>query len=164
MPLLPLYLTVVMKMERNGYPLKAMYLSVRDGFTDAATDDKVKKPSASCWRSTTPPWAATGNLLLNVPVRPPRPHTLANDSTRLMEFRRLLNETFKTNLARTAKVTVTDIRKNNTAVSAKHLADGNAKLTGLRPMTCCRRVSRFYLPEGSYFLPGCRNTFRWASA
>ena len=101
-------------------------VSIRPGwFYSATTDDKVKSLAhlleiyyASVGRNS--------NLLLNVPVDR-RGLIHANDSTRLMEFRRLLNETFKTNLARTAKITVTDIRKNNTAVSAKHLADGNAK-------------------------------------
>lgn len=101
-------------------------VSIRPGwFYSAATDDKVKSLAhlmeiyyASVGRNS--------NLLLNVPVDR-RGLIHANDSLRLMEFRRLLNETFKTNLARPAKVTVTDIRKNNTAVSAKHLTDGNAK-------------------------------------
>jgi len=83
-------------------------VSIRPGwFYSAATDDKVKSLAqlleiyyASVGRNS--------NLLLNVPVDR-RGLIHANDSTRLMEFRRLLNETFKTNLARNAKVTVTNI-------------------------------------------------------
>lgn len=101
-------------------------VSIRPGwFYSPSTDDKVKSLAhlmeiyyASVGRNS--------NLLLNVPVDR-RGLIHANDSVRLMEFRRLINETFKTNLALPAKVTVTDIRKNNKNVSAKHLADGNAK-------------------------------------
>jgi alpha-L-fucosidase len=137
-------------------------VSIRAGwFYSNETNDKVKSVAqlldiynASVGRN--------GNLLLNVPVDR-RGLIHANDSTRLMEFRRLLDATFKTNLARTAKVTVTDIRKNNAAVKAAYLVDGNNKtywatpddvlqagitLTFAKPVTFNRVVLQEYIPLG----------------
>ncbi|HVI45706.1 MAG TPA: alpha-L-fucosidase [Chitinophaga sp.] len=99
-------------------------VSIRPGwFFSPETNDKVKSvPNlldiyyGSVGRN--------GNLILNVPVdREGLIHP--NDSTRLMELRRVLDESFKTNLAKKAVVTVTDTRKNNTAVKVSNLTDGN---------------------------------------
>ncbi|WP_254639777.1 alpha-L-fucosidase [Chitinophaga sp. GbtcB8] len=137
-------------------------VSIRPGwFYSEATNDKVKSVAklldiynASVGRN--------GNLLLNVPVDR-RGLINANDSTRLMEFRRLLETTFKNNLARSAKVIVTDIRKNNTAVKASYLVDGNNKtywatpdgvqnagitLTFAKPVTFNRVVLQEYIALG----------------
>jgi alpha-L-fucosidase len=137
-------------------------VSIRPGwFYSPATDDKVKSiPQlldiyyASVGRN--------GNLLLNVPVDR-RGLIHPNDSTRLMELRKVLDETFKTNLALKAKVTTTDIRKNNTAVSARHLNDGktatywatpdNVKEAGItldfdKPVTFNRILLQEYLALG----------------
>ncbi|WP_246197848.1 alpha-L-fucosidase [Chitinophaga agrisoli] len=101
-------------------------VSVRAGwFYSDATNDKVKS-LAELLEIYNASVGRNSNLLLNVPVdRRGRIH--ANDSTRLMEFRRLLDETYKTNLARKAKVSVTDTRKDNPAVNARNLVDGNNK-------------------------------------
>lgn len=137
-------------------------VSIRPGwFYSPATDDKVKSlPQlleiyyASVGRN--------GNLLLNVPVDR-RGLIHANDSVRLMELRKTLDETFRANLALKAKVTVTDIRKNNTAVNARHLTDGkgvtywatpdDVREAGItlefdKPVTFNRLLLQEYLPLG----------------
>ncbi|WP_143305259.1 alpha-L-fucosidase [Chitinophaga vietnamensis] len=100
-------------------------VSIRPGwFYSPDTDDKVKSLSelldiyyGSVGRN--------GNLILNVPVdRDGVIHP--NDSTRLMELRRVLDASFKDNLAKKAVVTATPTRKNNSAVKVAHLTDGNS--------------------------------------
>lgn len=96
-------------------------VSIRPGwFYSPDTDDKVKTiPQlldiyyASVGRN--------GNLILNVPVnRDGLIHP--NDSTRLMELRRILDATFRDNLAKKAVITASATRKNTKPAS---LTDGN---------------------------------------
>lgn len=98
-------------------------VSIRPGwFYSPDTDDKVKSVSelleiyyGSVGRN--------GNLILNVPVdRDGLIHP--NDSTRLMELRRVLDASFKTNLAKNALVTATNTRSGNSKVSVNNLTDG----------------------------------------
>ncbi|ASZ14351.1 alpha-L-fucosidase [Chitinophaga pendula] len=137
-------------------------VSIRPGwFYSAATDDKVKSVAqlldiyyASVGRN--------GSFLLNVPVDR-RGLIHANDSTRLMELRRVLDASFKTNLALRASVTASNTRTNNKQVSAAHLTDGNNNtywatkegapkaditLETARPVSFNRIVLQEYLPLG----------------
>lgn len=130
-------------------------------FYSPSTDDKVKSLQellniyyASVGRN--------GNLLLNVPADR-RGLIPAGDSIRLMEFRRMREAIFKTNLARGAKVTVDAIRKNNAKVSAANLTDGNENtywatpddvktgtitLTFAKPVTFNRVMAQEYIALG----------------
>lgn len=99
-------------------------VSIRPGwFYSPSTDDKVK----------TLPWlldiyyksvGRNANLLLNVPVDR-RGLIHKNDSLRLMELRKVLDESFSTNLAVRARTTATNTRRNSTLSSAVHLTDNN---------------------------------------
>ncbi|WP_160711922.1 alpha-L-fucosidase [Chitinophaga solisilvae] len=98
-------------------------VSIRPGwFYSPDTDDKVKTVNqlldiyyGSVGRN--------GNLILNVPIdRDGVIHP--NDSTRLMELRKVLDASFKNNLAKNAVITATDTRTGNAAVKVKHLNDG----------------------------------------
>lgn len=99
-------------------------VSIRPGwFYSPDTDDKVK----------TLPWlldiyyASVGrnaNLLLNVPVDR-RGLIHKNDSLRLMELKKALDASFKSNLAVRARTTVTNTRTNSMISSAVHLTDNN---------------------------------------
>lgn len=98
-------------------------VSIRPGwFYSASTDDKVKtlEQLVSIYHTSV---GRNGNLLLNVPVdRDGLIHP--NDSTRLMELRRYLDASFKTNLAKGKKVIAsTEAGKK---YSAQNLTDGNA--------------------------------------
>ncbi len=65
------------------------------------------------------------NLLLNIP--PDRRGLIPDvDAARLREFRRVLNETFRTDLARGARVTATDVRGRSSRFAPGLLADGKA--------------------------------------
>ncbi|GAA0555937.1 alpha-L-fucosidase [Chitinophaga japonensis] len=100
-------------------------VSIRPGwFFSPATNDKVKS-LAHLMEIYYGSVGRNSNLLLNVPVDR-RGLIHPNDSTRLMELRRYLDEAFRTNLALKAEVTVTDIR-NMPEVSAAHLNDGDHK-------------------------------------
>ncbi|WP_316822763.1 alpha-L-fucosidase [Pedobacter gandavensis] len=98
-------------------------VSIRPGwFYSPATDDKVKtlKELVSIYETSI---GRNGNLLLNVPVnREGLIHP--NDSTRLMEFRKTIDASYKTNLAKGKKVSVSNTRKGAQFVAA-HLTDGN---------------------------------------
>ncbi|WP_222538964.1 alpha-L-fucosidase [Pedobacter polysacchareus] len=98
-------------------------VSIRPGwFYSANTDDKVKtlKELVSIYETSI---GRNGNLLLNVPVnREGLIHP--NDSTRLMEFKRTIDASYKTNLARGKKVTVSNTRKG-AQFTAANLTDGN---------------------------------------
>ena len=99
-------------------------VSIRPGwFYSASTDDRVK----SLAKLVDIYYTSVGrnsNLLLNVP--PDRRGLIhPNDSTRLMEFRRIIDETFAVNLAHDAKFTATHTRGNSSKYGAKKLADGN---------------------------------------
>ncbi|HKG06768.1 MAG TPA: alpha-L-fucosidase [Pedobacter sp.] len=99
-------------------------VSIRPGwFYSAATDDKVKtlQQLESIYNTSV---GRNGNLLLNVPVnRDGLIHP--NDSTRLMELRRYLDATYKTDLAKGKKVVATNIRGKSKTYSAQNLTDGS---------------------------------------
>ncbi|WP_349316817.1 alpha-L-fucosidase [Chitinophaga sp. MM2321] len=98
-------------------------VSIRPGwFYSPDTNDKVKSVSSllDIYYGSV---GRNGNLILNVPVdRDGLIHP--NDSTRLMELRKVLDESFKNNLAKKAVVTATDTRKNKPKVKVSHLTDG----------------------------------------
>jgi alpha-L-fucosidase len=99
-------------------------VSIRPGwFYSASTDDKVKtlEQLVSIYNTSV---GRNSNLLLNVPVnRDGLIHP--NDSTRLMELRRYLDASFKTNLAKGKKVTTST--GAGKGYSAQNLTDGNPK-------------------------------------
>lgn len=98
-------------------------VSIRPGwFYSPETNDKIKSVSAllDIYYGSV---GRNGNLILNVPVdRDGLIHP--NDSTRLMELRRVLDASFKNNLAKQAAVTATNTRSNNKNVKVAHLNDG----------------------------------------
>lgn len=136
-------------------------VSIRPGwFFSPETNDKVKSVSALLDIY----YASVGrnaNLILNVPVdRDGLIHP--NDSTRLMELRRVLDASFKNNLAKKAVITATNTR-NNEAVKTAHLNDGNnatywaatdgaanttITLTYKKPVTFNRLVLQEYIALG----------------
>ena len=99
-------------------------VSIRPGwFYSPSTDNRVKSIAklvdiyyTSIGRNS--------NLLLNVP--PDRRGMIhPNDSARLMEFRRVIDETFAVNLAKDAKITASHTRGQSPKYGAKNLVDGN---------------------------------------
>jgi alpha-L-fucosidase len=134
-------------------------VSVRAGwFYSPSTDDKVKSLQellniyyASVGRN--------GNLLLNVPADR-RGLIPKGDSIRLMEFRRMREAIFKTNLARTAKVTTDVTRKNSLAANVTDgkettywaapddATKGTITLTFAAPVTFNRVVAEEYIALG----------------
>ena len=64
------------------------------------------------------------NLLLNVPVDR-RGLIPGNDSIRLMEFRKMIDESFQTNLAKGTKVKSTNVRKGDKNFTTANLTDEN---------------------------------------
>ncbi|HEV7329416.1 MAG TPA: alpha-L-fucosidase [Flavisolibacter sp.] len=97
-------------------------VSIRPGwFYSPSTDDKVKSLNhlLNIYYSSV---GRNANLLLNVPVDR-RGLIHANDSIRLMELKKTLDETFKTNLAKGRKVAASDVRAKQFA--AANLTDGN---------------------------------------
>ena len=99
-------------------------VSIRPGwFYSATTDDKVKS-LAELLDIYYTSVGRNSNLLLNVP--PDRRGLIhPNDSVRLMEFRRTLDETFAVNLAESARITATHTRGSSPKYGTKNLADGN---------------------------------------
>jgi len=99
-------------------------VSIRPGwFYSASTDNKVKtlQQLESIYNTSV---GRNANLLLNVPVdREGLIHP--NDSTRLMELRRYLDATYKTNLAKGSKVTASTVLDN--AHDAQRLTDGRVE-------------------------------------
>ena len=98
-------------------------VSIRPGwFYSPLTDEKVK----SLARLVDIYYTSVGrnsNLLLNVPPdRRGRIHP--NDSIRLMELRRIIDETFAVNLVKGAKITADHTRGKSSKYGAKNLADG----------------------------------------
>lgn len=97
-------------------------VSIRPGwFYSPSTDDKVKSLNhllqiyyASVGRNA--------NLLLNVPVDR-RGLIHANDSTRLMELKRVLDQTFKTNIAQGQQVIASNTRGQARKFKAANLTD-----------------------------------------
>jgi len=98
-------------------------VSIRPGwFYSASTDDKVKtlEQLVSIYHTSV---GRNANLLLNVPVnRDGLIHP--TDSTRLMELRRYLDASFKTNLAKGKKVTAST--SGGKQFSPDKLVDGNS--------------------------------------
>ncbi|WP_279296701.1 alpha-L-fucosidase [Paraflavisolibacter caeni] len=99
-------------------------VSIRPGwFYSAATDDKVKSINhlLNIYYGSV---GRNANLLLNVPVDR-RGLIHANDSIRLMEFRKVLDQTFANNLAKGTKVAASNVRGGAKQFAANNLADGN---------------------------------------
>ena len=137
-------------------------VSIRPGwFYSPETNDKVKSVSSllDIYYGSV---GRNGNLILNVPVdRDGLIHP--NDSTRLMELRRVLDASFKNNLAKRAVVTATNTRSNNKAVKVSNLNDGTnttywattddattttITLTYKQPVTFNRLVLQEYIALG----------------
>lgn len=137
-------------------------VSIRPGwFYSPDTDDQVKSVNSllDIYYGSV---GRNGNLILNVPIdRDGVIHP--NDSTRLMELRRVLDASFKNNLAKNAVVTATDTRKNNPDVKVSHLTDGTnatywatpdnvtkttVKLAFKKPVTFNRVVLQEYIALG----------------
>ena len=99
-------------------------VSIRPGwFYSPSTDEQVKTLSqlVSIYYTSV---GRNSNLLLNVP--PDRRGLIhPNDSTRLMEFRRIIDGTFSVNLANGATITADMTRGSSSKYGAKNLIDGN---------------------------------------
>ena len=98
-------------------------VSIRPGwFYSASTDNRVKslaKMMDIYYTSV----GRNSNLLLNVP--PDRRGLIhPNDSARLMEFRKKIDESFAVNLAKGAKFTADYTRGQSSRYAAKNIADG----------------------------------------
>ena len=95
-------------------------VSIRPGwFYSASTDDKVKSLAklVDIYHTSA---GRNSNLLLNVP--PDRRGLIhPNDSTRLMELRRTLDESFSVNLAKDAKLTASNTRGQSSNYDVKNL-------------------------------------------
>jgi len=98
-------------------------VSIRPGwFYSAATDSRVKSLAhlVDIYYTSV---GRNSNLLLNVP--PDRRGLIhQNDSARLMELRRIIDETFADNLAKGAKFTASHTRGQSSKFGAKKLNDG----------------------------------------
>lgn len=99
-------------------------VSIRPGwFYSPSTDEKVKsiEQLVNIYYTSI---GRNSNLLLNVPPdRRGRIHP--NDSTRLIEFRKTIDESFKDNLAKGAKATASTTRGNSDQYGAANLLNGN---------------------------------------
>ena len=98
-------------------------VSIRPGwFYSPSTDDKVKSLNqlANIYYASV---GRNANLLLNVPVDR-RGLIHKNDSLRLMEFRELIDESFKANLALNKEVSASQVRGNSKLFAASNLTDG----------------------------------------
>jgi alpha-L-fucosidase len=99
-------------------------VSIRPGwFYSPSTDDKVKSLNhlLSIYYGSV---GRNANLLLNVPVDR-RGLIHANDSIRLMELKKTLDQTFSNNLAKGRKVMASTQRGRAKQFSANNLVDGN---------------------------------------
>jgi len=99
-------------------------VSIRPGwFYSPSTDDKVK----SVDELTDIYYASIGrnsNSLLNVP--PDRRGLIhQNDSTRLMEFAKVIKESFSNNIAKNAEIKTSNVRGNSSVYSGKNLFEDN---------------------------------------
>lgn len=98
-------------------------VSIRPGwFYSPSTDDKVKsiEQLMSIYYTSI---GRNSNLLLNVPPdRGGRIHK--NDSIRLMEFRKTIDEAFKDNLAKDITIITSATRGNSSKYDAKNIIDG----------------------------------------
>lgn len=99
-------------------------VSIRPGwFYSANTDNQVKTLDQleSIYNTSV---GRNSNLLLNVPVnRDGLIHP--TDSTRLMEFKKYLDAAYKTDLARSKKVSVSNVRGKDKKFTGQNLTDGN---------------------------------------
>ena len=137
-------------------------VSIRPGwFYSPSTDNKVKSLNhlLNIYYGSV---GRNGNLLLNVPVDR-RGLIHANDSLRLMELKKTLDETFKNNLAKGRTITATKTRGDAKDFAARQMTDGNydtywttndgvtkASFTvdlG-KPMTVNRLLLQEYIPLG----------------
>jgi alpha-L-fucosidase len=98
-------------------------VSIRPGwFYSPSTDDRVKSVAklVDIYYTSV---GRNSNLLLNVP--PDRRGKIhPNDSTRLMEFRRIIDETFAVNLAKGSTITASHTRGQSSKYGTKNLLDG----------------------------------------
>lgn len=99
--------------------------SIRPGwFYSPATDEKVKSVEKLMDIYYTS-LGRNGNFLLNVPpTREGRIH--ANDSTRLMELRRMVEKSFAEDLMEGARLTASHTRGNSRRYNVQQLIDGSA--------------------------------------
>lgn len=99
-------------------------VSIRPGwFYSPSTDDKVKtiEHLMDIYYTSI---GRNANLLLNVPpTREGRIHK--NDSTRLMEFRQVIEQSFANDLMKGAKLKATHTRGNSSQYGVKNLTDGS---------------------------------------
>jgi alpha-L-fucosidase len=98
-------------------------VSIRPGwFYSPLTDDKVKSLAelAAIYHASV---GRNANLLLNVPVDR-RGLISVNDSLQLMEFRKYIDESFKTNLALKKKSTASQVRGGLKRFGASNMTDG----------------------------------------
>ena len=98
-------------------------VSIRPGwFYSASTDDRVKS-LAKLMDIYYTSVGRNSNLLLNVP--PDRRGLIhPNDSARLMEFRRAIEEAFAVDLAKDARITADHTRGKSSRYGTKNLTDG----------------------------------------
>ena len=112
--------------DRNGerwIPAEAD-VSIRPGwFYSPSTDNKVKSllELSKIYHASV---GRNANLLLNVPVDR-RGLVHQNDSLRLMEFRKLIDESFKTNLALKKPISASQVRGGSKVFAASNLTDGD---------------------------------------
>ena len=112
--------------NRNGdkwIPAEAD-VSIRPGwFYSPSTDDKVKSlvELSKIYHASV---GRNANLLLNVPVDR-RGLIHQNDSLRLMEFKKLIDESYKTNLALKKGVSASQVRGGSKVFAASNLSDGD---------------------------------------
>ena len=99
-------------------------VSIRPGWFYSATTDNRVKSLAHLVDIYYTSVGRNSNLLLNVPPDQ-RGLIHPNDSARLMELRRVIDETFAVNLASDAKFTADHTRGKAPKYGAKNLGDGN---------------------------------------
>lgn len=99
-------------------------VSIRPGwFYSPKTDNEVKTLThlSKIYHSSV---GRNANLLLNVPVDR-RGLIHPNDSTQLMALAKMIRDSFKDNLAKSKKVTASNVRGNAKQFGVQHLTDGN---------------------------------------
>lgn len=114
------------QMEGTDWVPAECDVSIRPGwFYHASEDDKVKslEQLVDIYYGSV---GRNGLLLLNVP--PDRRGLIHdNDSRRLMEFRKVLDQTFATNLAAEARATASNTRKQWSVYSPANLVDSDVQ-------------------------------------
>ncbi len=135
-------------------------VSIRPGWFYHASEDSKAKTAAQLVEIYYQSVGRSANLLLNIP--PDRRGLIPeNDARQLREFRRILNATFRTDLARAARATAFSTR--GPKFSAAHVNDGLADsywaapdgvttnsltLEWKEPQTCDRVVLQEFIPLG----------------